>query len=35
MDGAVSTQMMVRLDGESFKVIGERGVINAVELRLR
>lgn len=35
MDGAVSTQMMVRLDGESFKLIGERGVINAVELRLR
>lgn len=35
MDGAVSTQMMVRLDGEVFKLIGERGIINAVELRVR
>lgn len=33
LDGAVSTQMMVRAQGEDFRVLGERGTINALVLR--
>lgn len=35
MDGGISTQMHVHIQDKPFKIVGERGTINAVELRWR
>lgn len=32
LDGSVSTQMIVKMGSEQFKIIGERGTINAIHL---
>jgi uncharacterized protein YigE (DUF2233 family) len=33
LDGSVSTQLLVRLEGQTFSIRGDRGVLNAIYLR--